>query len=254
MKETPFCQFLELLTRYIYIYSRWNCALNSFRKRLLGPPTLKDMISWFNLFDMFVHVVHVCLLQSIVFITVLTRLLTVSENPLNPTPIMCPKESSYPKPSKVQLILREALRWTVFRCDDHENHHLWSWIITLSSFIICIVIIISWHDKGVKSRLSFILPLSMINPHHHHVLLMLSSAFCVDTCQYPNDTRTHVYQPTARRLSNFSLDEIRRCVQLEDGFIRSSTPTWGDLYDIVADVVQRSLYIMSCRTGAQGLI
>ena len=77
----------------------------------------------------------------------------------------------------------------------------------------------------------------MLNPHHHHVLLMLSFAFCVDICPYPNDTRTHGYQPTARRLSNFSLDEIRRCVQLEDGFIRSITPTWGDLFDIVGDVV-----------------
>ena len=118
------------------------------------------MISWFNLFDMFVHV---CRLRIFIAINNCfpkyhgtqhhdqyvmsykdghSLLITVFENPFNPTPIMCQKESSYPKPSKVQLILREALRWTVFRRADNENHHLWSWIITLSSFISCIVIII----------------------------------------------------------------------------------------------------------------
>lgn len=137
-KKHVYCHFLELLIR-----CRWNCA-QLFQKdtHWTSHTQRHDFMIQFTVFDMFVHVVHLCVLQSICFhyLLLYNRFWT----PIKPTPIlvMCQKESSYPKPSKVQLILREALRWTVFGCDDHENHHLWSWIITLASFIICIVIII----------------------------------------------------------------------------------------------------------------
>ena len=158
MKETPFCQFLELLIRY-----RWNCALNSFRKRLIGPPTLKEMISWFNLFDIAIN----CFLLSIVFHYLLLTTNRVWK-PIQPHSYHVSKKSlairTHPRFSwsseKPWGELWFAAMTTRIIIYDHESllYHPSSFVLSLSFWWI-----FAWHDKSVKSRLSFILPLSMIN-------------------------------------------------------------------------------------------